>query len=182
MTKSGHTSAVDTQDWEAVRQLGKTGKEGMVYLVRLRKGKGRREEHAAMKQFKAKKSAATFRTEARFTEAAAHASAAPQVYEIVTASPPRLVMQLMECTVVDLAQRQGGQLSESQQRDIVETCLRMDAAGIYHNDPNPLNLMVDADGAFRWVDFGHSVELKAKHGQHPNVRALLSSMPISSQH
>ena len=39
---------------------------------------------------------------------------------------------------------QGGELTDAQQRDIVGLCERMDKAGVYHNDANPLNLMVGA--------------------------------------
>ena len=45
----------------------------------------------------------------------------------------------------------------------------MDKKNVYHNDPNPLNIMVDTKGNFRYIDFGMSKEKKINK---TNIKSL----------
>jgi len=155
--------------WRIVRQLGKPGKEGTVYEV----------EHddidvrCAMKEFKPKKALSTFKKQVHYQRLAAEAGAAPAVRGVITSKPVRLVMEAMSRTISETLQSQGGSLTPVQQKDIVDLCGRMDTAGIYHNDPNPLNLMEGPDGKFLFIDYGFSTDINpSKHGLKPNTRAL----------
>ena len=95
-----------------------------------------------MKKFKPTKALAKFNEEVRCQRLAAEAGAAPAVRGVITSRPFRIVMNAMSRTISETLQSQGGSLTPVQQKDIVDLCGRMDTAGIYHNDPNPLNLMV----------------------------------------
>jgi hypothetical protein len=130
-----------------------------------------------MKQFKPTKSRTTFDREVRMQRMAHAAGAAPEVLDILYSKPIRLVMEKMDETVVACIVRQGGTLTEQQQCDIVHLHDRLDQAGIYHNDPNPLNLMCQhlPDGNTRWllVDYGFAKKIDpSKHGVRPNREAI----------
>ena len=63
-------------------------------------------------------------------------------------------------------------LTDLQQYRLVSTALALDAIGVYHNDPNPLNMMC-TDGRFYYIDFGMTKPIDTKkNGRFPNTRAL----------
>jgi len=153
--------------WVKERQLGESGKEGTVYEV-----KHEAAERCAMKEFKAKKATSTFLKEVQFQRDAALVGAAPAVRGVMR-NPPRLVMEPMVRTLQQVLESQHGSLTPAQQKDLIQLCGRLDGAGIYHNDPNPLNLMEDCDGKFKWIDYGMSKAIDvSKNGRKPNTRAL----------
>lgn len=155
--------------WRTVRQLGKPGKEGTVYEVTHDEVDG----CCAMKEFKPKKALSTFNKEVHYQRQAAEAGAAPAVRGVITTKPVRLIMDAMSRTISETLQAQGGALTPAQQKDILELCSRLDTAGVYHNDPNPLNLMEGPDGKFLFIDYGFSTDINpSKHGLKPNTRAL----------
>tara|TARA_B110000046_G_scaffold184595_1_gene223497 strand:+ start:1334 stop:2275 length:942 start_codon:yes stop_codon:yes gene_type:complete len=164
---------VVTEEWEGKTTLGKEGKEGIVFEVT----KGSTGRRYAMKQFKPRKSRSKFDTEVRMQRAAHAAGAAPEVIEVLHTVPLRLVMERMDCTVVDVIREQNGMLTEEQQLDIIKVHDRLDEAQIYHNDPNPLNLMCQklSDGRMRWllVDYGFAKPVDSdRHGSRPNRESI----------
>jgi len=164
----GHIDAVAPGEWQVVQALGKPGKEGQVFLVQHQKTG----QQCAMKQFRMSKSSSTFSKEVHYQKKAAEMGVAPEVHGVYQ-RPPRLIMEKMNRTLEEVLKSQGGKLTDRQQQNIVDLCEAMDEAGIYHNDPNPLNLMEGPCGTFLWIDYGFSKDiLPKKHGLKPNTRAL----------
>ena len=158
--------------WKVQDQLGTEGKEGIVYRVVDAGG-----TQCAMKQFKPKKSRHTFDQEVEMQRKASVAGAAPEVVDVIYTKPLRLVMEKMTGTVVEYLAQNGGILTEQQQYNILDVHDRLDKAGIYHNDPNPLNLLYQtlSDGSIRWklIDYGFSIPIHpSKHGHRPNREAI----------
>ena len=60
---------------------------------------------------------------------------------MISSNPPRLVIDMMQRTIQDVLDAQGGNLTDEQQWNIVGICQRLDDAKAYQNDPNPLNLI-----------------------------------------
>lgn len=128
----------------------------------------------AMKQFKPKKSPKTFMKEVTFQKNVG--VLAPKVIDYTTETPPRLVMEKMDKTLEELIISQDGKLTTKQQKNLIELSNNMDKLEVYHNDPNPLNIMVDFNGKFRFIDYGMSKMIDPKkNGVNPNLRALFMS-------
>jgi tRNA A-37 threonylcarbamoyl transferase component Bud32 len=143
---------VQCNNWVILKQLGKSGKEGTTFEVEHSDTKVR----AAMKQFKDKKSTKTFEKEVEMQKMAQPLS--PIIYDQCI-DPPRLVMEKMSMTLPELIIKQGNKLSDEQQLSLIKLCEEMNKTGVMHNDPNPLNIMVDDKGNFRFIDFGMSKPL-----------------------
>ena len=141
-------------DWEINNQLGETGKEGTTYEV-INKNTG---QIAAMKVFKKKKSKKTFKREVDFQIKAGNL--APRVICYSYIPTPRIIMEKMTITLVGLIENQNGKLTSKQQNEIIELNKNMDKLKINHNDPNPLNIMIDEEGNFKYIDYGFSKILK----------------------
>ena len=156
-------------EWRVGKQLGKSGKEGTVYLV-TRTGDN---NNYAMKEFKKTKSIKTFNNEVEYQRRAANVCAAPRVVDVISSKPPRLIMDMTHRTIQDVLDAQCGNLTDEQQWNIVRLCQRLDNAKVYQNDPNPLNLMETFNGDFVWIDYGYATTIDTKkHGSKPNTRAL----------
>ena len=132
-----------------IKQLGKSGKEGTTFEVENSITKVR----AAMKQFKNKKSTKTFQNEIDMQKMAQPLS--PIVYDQCV-DPPRLVMEKMSMTLPELISKQGNKLTDKQQLSLIKLCEEMNKKNVKHNDRNQLNIMVDDNGEFRFIDFGMS--------------------------
>ena len=141
-------------DWEINNQLGETGKEGATYEV-INKKTG---QVAAMKVFKKKKSKKTFKREVDFQIKAGNL--APRVICYSYIPTPRIIMEKMTITLVGLIENQNGKLTSKQQNEIIELNKNMDKQKINHGDPNPLNIMIDEEGNFKYIDYGFSKILK----------------------
>ena len=149
--------------------MGKSGKEGTTFEVEHIDTKVR----AAMKQFKDNKSTKTFDKEVEMQKMSQPIS--PIIYDQCV-DPPRLVMEKMAMTLPELIVKQGNKLTDDQQLSLIKLCEEMNKKGVMHNDPNPLNIMVDDKGDFRFIDFGMSKPLKnikkIKNKQIENVSSL----------
>lgn len=157
---------VPCHNWNIIKQLGKSGKEGTTFEVENSITKVR----AAMKQFKNKKSTKTFQNEIDMQIMAQPLS--PIVYDQCV-DPPRLVMEKMSMTLPELISKQGNKLTDKQQLSLIKLCEEMNKKNVKHNDPNPLNIMIDDNGEFRFIDFGMSKPLsKIKNEKLENVRSL----------
>merc|ERR1711871_278308 len=108
----------------------------------------------------------------------------PEIYEIKR-NPPRILMELMKETIIDYCRRKGNNNPYTFKRNenilLIGAAIALDLSGIYHNDSNPLNIMVDelelfgdgeGQGSFKWIDFGMSRMIKKKDSLFPNVRSL----------
>jgi hypothetical protein len=117
-----------------VRQLGESGKEGSVWVVEGVSGGER-----ALKQFKKGKSQRTLQQEVDLAMRAGKAGVGPQIFDY-SLTKLQITMQKLDKTLVELLREQGGRLTDEQQRRILEMYIRLGDEGIYHNDPNPLNV------------------------------------------
>lgn len=164
----------DTPTWTKKRQLGSHGKDGVVYEVQGNDG-----VLYAMKEFKPKKAYSKFAQEVVMHKKAQEIGVAPKVMQVISRPPFRLVMEKLHETLVQVADIQGGVLTNEQQKCILALFNSLDRAGVYHNDANPLNIMRlkstrkrDAENWFV-IDYGFSKPIKVKaNGYHPNVRAI----------
>ena len=159
-----------SDDFEVIKQLGKDGAQGVVYLVEFPNML-----RAAMKQFKSTKSPARIRVEADFQSAAADAGIAPEVMH-VDLENKRIFMEPMQCRVVDVLERTNNRFEEDL-RHIMKT---LDEIDILHNDGNALNLMLNDRDELQIIDFGLSKKidrkLRRKWGDYPNKEVKLFMM------
>jgi tRNA A-37 threonylcarbamoyl transferase component Bud32 len=152
-------------------QLGKTGKEGTVYLEKyIVDGK---ETDCAKKVFKSGKSVNRVQREAKFQNDAASYDVAPKIYNIDLSNPPSITMEKMDKTIIEILKEQNGSLTDKQQKDILNLYQKLDNNGLLHNDANPLNLMIKGN-EWKLIDYGFSKKITKKHGQYPNLNISLN--------
>lgn len=159
-----------SEDFEVIKQLGKDGAQGVVYLVEFPTGL-----RAAMKQFKPTKSPARIRVEADFQSAASDAGIAPEVMH-VDLEKKRIFMEPMQCRIVDVLKTSNGRFEE----DLYNIMRTLDEIDILHNDGNALNLMLDNRDELQIIDFGLSKKIdkkvRKKWGEFPNKEVTLYMM------
>lgn len=161
---------MEDEDFEVIRQLGKDGAQGVVYLVEFPNGL-----RAAMKQFKKTKSSARIQAEADLQEKAADAGISPEVMH-VDLENKRIFMEPMQTRVVDVLSRSTPRFED----DLCHIMKTLDNIGILHNDGNALNLMLDRDDQLKIIDFGLAkkidAKLRKKWGEYPNKEVTMFMM------
>lgn len=159
-----------TDNFKILKQLGKDGAQGVVYLVEFPNGL-----RAAMKQFKSTKSPARIQAEADFQSAAADAGIAPEVMH-VDLTKKRIFMEPMADRLVDVLNNSNQQFEE----DLYHIMETLDDIDILHNDGNALNLMLNDRDQLQIIDFGLSKKIdrkqRKKWGQYPNKEVTLFMM------
>jgi len=159
-----------SDDFEVIKQLGKDGAQGVVYLVEFPNGL-----RAAMKQFKSTKSPARIQVEADFQSKASDAGIAPEVMH-VDLENKRIFMEPMQCRVVDVLDKNNRRFEE----DLYHIMKTLDDIDILHNDGNALNLMLNNRDELQIIDFGLSkkidAKLRKKWGEYPNKEVTLFMM------
>ena len=157
-------------EFEVIRQLGKDGAQGVVYLVEFNNGL-----RAAMKQFKKTKSSARIQVEADLQAKAFAADIAPEVMH-VDLENKRIFMEPMQCRLVDVLKRTSPHFED----DLIRIMKTLDDIGILHNDGNALNLMLDRDDQLKIIDFGLAKKIdskvRKKWGEYPNKEVTLFMM------
>jgi hypothetical protein len=154
--------------WLLIKKLGK-GKEGTVYEVKKKTG-----GLFAMKVFKKYKSKKKFKNEIDFQIKAGNL--APEVICYSYEPTPRFIMEKMAMTLPELIKSQDGKLTPKQQNEILNLHKNMDTKKILHKDPNPLNIMIDKKGDFKFIDFGFSQKLKKNESNLYSLEALIYSV------
>ena len=97
---------------------------------------------------------------------AARVGAAPKIYFYYIPPPgdvsnKLIVMEKLDETLVDTIKRNNDSLPDKYQTQIINQYLNLDTAGVYHNDFNPLNLMLDRQtDQFKIIDYGMAVPLQ----------------------
>jgi tRNA A-37 threonylcarbamoyl transferase component Bud32 len=157
--------------YERMEQLGKSGKDGTTYLVKNKKG-----EMYAMKTFKKSKTSESIVCEATLQKMAAKEGVAPEVIE-VDAMFNYIVMKKMDVHLIDLMKKQNGELTKTQQNDIIRLYKKLDNAGVFHGDSNILNYMY-CDKKLYLIDYGMSKEISPKlikklGTDKPNINIML---------
>ena len=141
--------------YEKIKQLGNKGKEGVTYLVRTKDKK-----EYAMKTFKKNKSSDKIRKEAEIQTKASEFGISPKVIEIDTVSKT-IIMEKMDTHLTDIMTQQNGDLTLSQQKQIIGIFKNLDKAKVFHADSNILNYMFKNKKLFI-IDFGMSSEINSK--------------------
>jgi len=157
-------------EFEVIKQLGKDGAQGVVYLVEFPNGL-----RAAMKQFKKTKSSARIQAEADLQKKASDAGISPEVMH-VDLENKRIFMEPMQCRLVDVLKRTSPRFED----DLIRIMKTLDDIGILHNDGNALNLMLDRDDQLKIIDFGLAKKIdskvRKKWGEYPNKEVTLFMM------
>jgi tRNA A-37 threonylcarbamoyl transferase component Bud32 len=160
------------------QQLGKDGKDGKTYLVKLSKSFSKhslkKNSEIAVKTFKPKKSTAKIQKEAQYQTLAAEEGISPQIYS-VNLDERFIAMDKLPNLVVE--EYRGKELPERLQYQICALMARLDSIKVLHNDSNALNVMTDKDGRPYMIDYGFAKKITPKilkkHGEHPNVAVTL---------
>ena len=160
-----------------IQRLGMPGKDGITYLVWDHKT----EKYYAMKTYKKHKSVNIIKKEFDLQNIASKHGISPKVIDI-NETDKYIVMEKMEKTLVDLINEQNGYLSSTQQNQIIHLFYELDKLEIFHNDPNPLNIMLDKNNKFYIIDFGFARNFNLKDyknfGTHPNKSVLCLGLLI----
>ena len=138
-----------------IRQLGNKGKEGICYLVKDSKNK-----EFAMKTFRKTKSSNTLKTEYILQKTAASVGISPRVVEYDSVSK-YIVMEKMDEHLMDVMKKQKGNLTKTQQLQIIEIYKKLDDVKVFHGDSNLLNYMIKGKKIYI-IDFGFSKEINDK--------------------
>ena len=141
--------------YEKITQLGNKGKEGITYLVKIADG-----SEYAMKTFKKNKSSKNIKKEAALQQKAAEFNIAPKIIDIDTVSK-YIVMEKMNSHLYDHMKKQNGDLSKTQQKQIIKIYKGLDDAKVFHADSNILNYMYKNKKLYI-IDFGMSKEIDDK--------------------
>jgi tRNA A-37 threonylcarbamoyl transferase component Bud32 len=136
--------------YEKIKQLGNKGKEGITYLV---KDKIANKEYA-MKTFNKRKSIENIKRESELQKIAGDVGISPKVIYVDLVSN-NIVMDKMDEHLFDVMKRQNGDLTEIQQKQILDIFNKLDEINVFHGDSNLLNYMLKNDQIYI-IDFGMS--------------------------
>ena len=154
--------------WNIIGTVGKPGKDGTAYLL-TKNGK-----KYIMKQFKTNKSYDRVRREVKYQILASMVGVAPKIHEFGKLPSPYIVMDYVDgYTLPLLIRSQKGKLTNKQQQQIVDAYNKLDEIKVYHNDPNPLNLIFNKQGDFFLIDYGFSKDLTKNKSNLSSLRTLL---------
>ena len=164
------------EKYTRIRQLGNKGKEGITYLV-----KDRKNREFAMKTFRKTKSSNTLKNEYILQKRAASQGVSPRVVEYDSVSK-YIVMEKMDIHLVDIMNKQKGNLGKNHQLQIIDIFRKLDQVGVFHGDSNILNYMLK-DNKIYIIDFGFAKEINHKlikklGTQSPNVRIMTTGLII----
>ena len=135
--------------YKKIKRIGNKGKEGITYLVSDKNGK-----QYAMKTFKKNKSLKNIETEVDLQKLASKKGICPKIYDFDIINN-NIVMDLMDEHLMDVMERQNGNLTENQQKEIINIFKKLDEANVFHGDSNILNYMLK-DGKIYIIDSGMS--------------------------
>lgn len=139
-----------------IKTLGHPGKEGTTYMVYDNETRS----YKAMKCFRKKKSGNTLQKEADLQKIAAEAGIAPNVIYVDT-DKKFIVMDRLHRTLNDILREQKNILTPRQQTYILQLFMDLDKCGVFHNDPNPANIM-EKHGKFYMIDYGFAKSTDSK--------------------
>ena len=149
--------------YQPIAQLGVKGRDGKVFLVKTKSGRT-----YAKKQFRGNRSTSAISLEVKFQKEAASVGIAPKIKEY-SLKDKYIVMEALDEDMYSKMQKNGGKLSQKNQREILRMFKLLDKISIFHKDPNPLNFMFDEIGQLFIIDFGFSSRINIeKDGVTPN--------------
>ena len=139
-----------------IKQLGNKGKEGITYLV---KDKINDIEYA-MKTFNKRKSPVNIKKEADLQKKVSETGICPKVIDVDLVSNC-IIMEKMDEHLFDVMKKQCGNLTEEQQKQILNIFIKLDDALVFHGDSNILNYMLKNNRIYI-IDFGMSKPIDDK--------------------
>lgn len=164
-----------------IRQLGREGREGRTFLVMNHKS----HEQFAMKLFKnyeeykandkkSYKKPIDIKKEAELLTKASKKGISPKVIEYDEYGR-YIVMEKLNTNLFECFVQQGYELTENQQKSIVELFKKLDKCKIFHKDPNPPNFM-RKNGEWYIIDFGFATPITKKiiqeYSDKPNLHYM----------
>lgn len=155
------------------------GKDGITYKVSFSTNPG---IFYAMKTFKDGHSSKAIDTEAHTQMMASACGAAPRVL-CFNAKERFIIMDQMNDHLVEHLKANNGVLSAPHQKRIVDIMRALDESGIFHNDANIMNLMLDHKKKIYLIDYGMSKKITPSLCQKlktykPNTDFMLSAICI----
>ena len=149
--------------------LGEKGKEGYALVVKTNRGT------MIAKVFKKSKSPKTLLREYEFSKKAGEHGIGPKVYGANTKFK-YIMMEMMKETLPQALQRRKlKSIPEKWQIQIYENYKKLDELKIYHNDPNPLNFMLDKNDNMKLIDYGFARKFKKGDTNISSIGSLLYS-------
>lgn len=152
-----------------IRQLGREGKDGKTFLAL-----DKNQKEVAIKIFRADKSAKRIEREAKLQIEAAEQGISPRVIDYDGAGK-YIAMEKLDVNLYDCFCEQDGQLTVSQQKAVVKLFRRLDECGIFHGDPNPLNIMKKGR-TWYMIDYGFAKPInervRFRYGPTPNLKYM----------
>lgn len=158
-----------------IKQLGKSGKEGTVYLVQYRK------KEYALKQFRQHKVIENIEKEANIQKICAKHGISPKIKETNSVCK-YIVMEKMDYSLLNLIKKYNGRIPKKYQQEIINIVDRLDTINIFHGDPNPANFMIKNNKLYL-IDYGFAKKIDdkliEKHGtKTPNKRFMIIGLLI----
>lgn len=133
-----------------IKQLGDKGRECRTFLVKDRQDN----KEYAMKTYRKNKPSSALKQEYHFQQIAAKKGISPQLISLDTVNKT-ITMEKMDYDLVDLLKKQGGKLTDRQEKRIITILKELDRLKIFHMDANPLNFMIKR-GKIYIIDYGYS--------------------------
>tara|TARA_Y200000002_G_C22661429_1_gene655895 strand:+ start:433 stop:1152 length:720 start_codon:yes stop_codon:yes gene_type:complete len=153
-----------------IKQLGKSGKEGTVYLVKYRN------KEYALKQFRSHKVDEKIIKEAKMQQICSKKGISPKIKEVNTLCK-YIVMEKMDNSLMDIIKKYKGKIPKKYQKEIINIVSKLDNIKIFHGDPNPMNFMFKNNKLYL-IDYGFAKEINSnliqKHGtKTPNKKFMI---------
>ena len=158
-----------------IKQLGQSGKEGTVYLVKYRKNE------YALKQFRQHKVIENIEKEANIQKICAKHCISPKIKE-TNPVYKYIVMEKMDYSLLNLIKKYNGRIPKKYQQEIINIVDKLDNINIFHGDPNPANFMIKNNKLYL-IDYGFAKKIDdkliEKHGtKTPNKRFMIIGLLI----
>jgi tRNA A-37 threonylcarbamoyl transferase component Bud32 len=134
--------------YNKIQQLGNEGKDAITYLVKTPKN-----QIYAMKTYKIKKNV-DIEKEAYLQSLAIKQGISPKIKEVDTVLN-FIIMEKMDGHLHEIMKKQDGNLTKSQQINIIDIFKKLDSAKVFHGDANILNYMYLGNKIYI-IDFGMS--------------------------
>jgi serine/threonine protein kinase len=157
--------------YELIGQLGEKGKEGRTLSVRDIFGC-----EYAMKTFRRNKPPEKLMEEITLQRKCSDAGISPKIIDY-SLDEKYVVMEQMECHLLDSMKDMGGLLSEGHQKQLIEIFKKLDKIKVFQGDANILNYML-RNGKIYIIDFGFSKHIdenlmKKLESRAPNYELML---------
>ena len=133
--------------YKKISQLGEKGKEGTTFLVSDKFG-----SEYAMKTFRKNKSSVKLLEEIELQRACSNLKISPKIVDY-DLEEKFVVMEKMDCHLLDKMKLVGGLITENQQRQLLDIFKKLDKAKVFQGDANILNYMIRGDRIYI-IDFG----------------------------